>query len=153
MKIQQINRRGEQVVKEIPVVKIMALTLVSIVLIIALFIGGLSGCKAWERGQHRADARNHVQITRIEIQKANEQAKIVHAEVRATQAEREKRVVEAKGLAEAQKLIDYTLTPLYIQHEAIQAQERIATSGKNNTVIYVPAGTNGTPVITQAGRP
>lgn len=121
--------------------------------VIAVIIFGLSGIKAWSRGQDRASAKNHVQITRIEIGRAREQAKIVYAEIKATQAEREKRVVEAHGLAESQKLIDNTLTPLYVQHEAIQAQERIATSGRNNTVIYVPAGTNGTPVITQQGKP
>jgi hypothetical protein len=39
-----------------------------------------------------------------------------------------------------------------VQFEAIEAQKAIAASGKNNTVIYVPAGTNGTPVITQDGK-
>ncbi len=113
----------------------------------------LAGAKWFERSQARKNAQNKVSIRHIEIQKAHQEADIVHAEVQVTQAQREKRVVESKGLAEAQKLIDNTLTPLYVQHEAIQAQERIATSGSNNTVIYVPAGTNGTPIITQSGKP
>lgn len=35
---------------------------------------------------------------------------------------------------------------IVIQHEAIQAQEAIANSGRNNTVIYVPSGPNGVPI-------
>ena len=123
------------------------------ILIICVVLGGTFGLlavgKAFGRSQARADARNKVKIAHIYIQKAHEEALINYAEVEATRAAAKKRVAEAVGLAEAQKLIDNTLTPLYIQHEAIQAQEQIATSGQNNTVIYVPAGTNGTPIITQ----
>jgi hypothetical protein len=124
-----------------------------VVFIIAVIIGGIFGLltvgKSFGRSQARADAKNRVQIAHIYIQKAHEEALINYAEIEATKAAAKKRVAEAEGLAAAQKLIDNTLTPLYIQHEAIQAQEQIATSGQNNTVIYVPAGTNGTPIITQ----
>lgn len=113
-----------------------------------LVVLGVKGCNNFNRGQARAEARNHVQITHIEIQKADEEAQINHAQIKAQEAEAEKRIVEAKGIATAQNIIQKTLTPEYIQFEAIKAQERIATSGSNNTVIYVPSGTNGTPLIT-----
>lgn len=128
----------------------------SVLLLALIIFGGIAGCgayKGWQRGQRRADANNKVAITHILIRNAQQQADVVNAEVAATKAEAEKRYQEAVGIRRAQDEIQKTLTPLYVQHEAIQAQERIATSGRNNTVIYVPAGTNGTPVITQAGKP
>lgn len=57
------------------------------------------------------------------------------------------RVEEAKGVAEAQRIIQVSLTPLYIQHEAIKAQERMANA-QNNTMIYIPVGPNGVPIVT-----
>lgn len=128
--------------------KIIIYSAISIVLIAVAIFGGVTGCKAYGRSQARADARNRVQITHIEIQNADEEAQINHAQIKAQEAEAQKRVVEAKGIAMAQDIIQKTLTPEYIQFEAIKAQERIATSGSNNTVIYVPSGTNGTPLIT-----
>jgi PBP1b-binding outer membrane lipoprotein LpoB len=128
------------------------LCVVALGLVLGLFMGGCSGYKAWQRGQKRADANNRVKVTAINIQTAQQQAKIVHAQNAAVQARAEQRLIEATGIRKAQDEISKTLTPLYVQHEAIRAQERIATSGKNNTVIYVPAGTNGTPVITQDGN-
>lgn len=120
----------------------------ALVVFVALGVGGVSGCKSFNRYQRRADAKNRVQVTHIEIERADQQAKINRAQIAATVAEADKRREEAKGIRDAQKTIDASLTPLYIQHEAIQAQKAVATSGRNNTIIYVPAGTNGTPVIT-----
>lgn len=126
-----------------------AIVTAMIVIVIVVFVGVLSGYKVWHRAQKRADANNQVKVTAINIRNAQQQAKVVHAQNAAVQAKAEQRLIEATGIRHAQDEISQTLTPLYIQHEAIQAQERIATSGSNNTVIYVPAGTNGTPVITQ----
>lgn len=58
----------------------------------------------------------------------------------------EKRIEEAKGIAEAQKIIDQSLTDRYLQHEAIKAQESMAAS-PNHTTIYIPSGTNGIPLV------
>jgi regulator of protease activity HflC (stomatin/prohibitin superfamily) len=57
-----------------------------------------------------------------------------------------RRVEEAKGIAEAQAIINASLTDRYLQHEAIKAQEKMASS-PNHTTIYVPSGTNGIPLI------
>lgn len=56
------------------------------------------------------------------------------------------RIEEAKGIAEAQKIINSTLTANYLQHEAIQAQLKMAAS-PNHTTVYIPSGANGIPII------
>jgi regulator of protease activity HflC (stomatin/prohibitin superfamily) len=56
------------------------------------------------------------------------------------------RVEEAKGIAQAQKIINSTLTANYLQHEAINAQLKMADS-PNHTTVYIPAGTNGMPLV------
>ncbi len=56
------------------------------------------------------------------------------------------RIEEAKGIAEAQKIINTTLTQNYLQHEAIQAQLEMASS-PNHTTVYIPAGANGIPLV------
>jgi len=56
------------------------------------------------------------------------------------------RIEEAKGIAEAQKIINATLTENYLQHEAIQAQLAMASS-PNHTTVYIPSGANGIPVV------
>ena len=72
-------------------------------------------------------------------------------EEKATQKEIAKRdaeikIEEAKGIAEAQKIINATLTTNYLQHEAIQAQLKMADS-PNHTTVYIPSGTNGIPLV------
>lgn len=56
------------------------------------------------------------------------------------------RVEEAKGIAEAQRIINATLTPNYLQHEAISAQLKMSDS-PNHTTVYIPVGTNGIPLV------
>ena len=56
------------------------------------------------------------------------------------------RIEEAKGIAEAQKIINTTLTPNYLQHEAVQAQLKMAES-PNHTTVYIPVGSNGIPLV------
>jgi len=63
----------------------------------------------------------------------------------------EKRVVEAQGIADAQKIINATLSELYLQHEAIQAQLSMAKS-PNHTTVYIPVGTNGIPLVYTMGK-
>lgn len=120
----------------------IALACVGVVLIL---FGLTAGVKSFGRYQARADAGNRVKVTAIQIRSAQQQ-------VRVQQQLANVKAAEADGIRRAQDIVNRTLTPLYVQHEAIQAQERIATSGRNNTVIYVPATTNGTPVITTAGN-
>ena len=56
------------------------------------------------------------------------------------------KIEEAKGIAEAQKIINKTLTANYLQHEAIMAQQKMANS-PNHTTVYIPVGPNGMPIV------
>ncbi len=60
--------------------------------------------------------------------------------------EADRKIIEAKGIAEAQGIINKTLTQAYLQHEAIQAQMKMAAS-ENHTTVYIPSGDNGIPLV------
>jgi regulator of protease activity HflC (stomatin/prohibitin superfamily) len=120
--------------------------LVGLALTIVLVFGVIAFANNFGRTQSRDNAGNQVKITHILINRAAQQARINYAQIAATKAEADKRVVEARGIAEAQHIIAGSLTPAYLQYEAIQSQQAIATSGQNNTVIYVPSGVDGVPV-------
>ncbi len=62
------------------------------------------------------------------------------------QRDAEIKIEEAKGIAEAQRIINETLTTNYLQHEAIMAQQKMASS-PNHTTVYIPVGSNGIPVV------
>lgn len=101
----------------------------------ALMFGG----PAYSRYQARQDAANQVSVNHLIIQQEQQ-----NIDVEKMKAEIRKQ--EAIGIAEAQKTINATLTPLYIQHEAIQAQEKMINS-PNHTEIYIPSGANGVPLV------
>ena len=69
---------------------------------------------------------------------------------KATQ-ETEIKIIEAQGLARAQQIINSTLTPYYLQHEAIQAYTKLAGS-PNTTFVILPTSPNsaGMPLILNA---
>ncbi len=67
-------------------------------------------------------------------------------EVEIEKKNKEIRIIEAEGIAASQKIINATLTPQYLQHEAIQAQIQMANS-PNHTTVYIPSGTNGIPLV------
>lgn len=126
---------------------------IAIALIALLVLLGLwAGMKAFARYQKRADANNSVKVTSINIRKAEQQARIVHAQNKAVEAKAEQRLIEAKGIRHAQDEISATLTDRYLQHEAIKAMLTMASSGKNNTAIYLPAGPMGVPLVNDIGR-
>jgi regulator of protease activity HflC (stomatin/prohibitin superfamily) len=56
------------------------------------------------------------------------------------------RVIEANGIAQAMEKIQTKLTPLYLQHEAIEAQ-KLMVGSPNHTTIYVPVGAMGVPLV------
>lgn len=123
--------------------RVIIYTFVVIVLFVFMTFGGLSGCKAYNRYQKRADANNNVKVTAINIRKAEQQARIVHAQNAAVRAKAEQRVIEAEGIRKAQDLISKTLTPLYVQHEAIKAQE----NDREGDRTYIPVGPQGVPLV------
>ena len=66
-------------------------------------------------------------------------------EIEIERKERTKREVQAQGIANAMQIIRGQLSPMYIQHEAIEAQKAMVGS-PNHTVVYIPVGPMGVPV-------
>lgn len=127
--------------------KRITFAVVGSILFLVICIGWLGpGCAAYNRYQKRQDASNKVQIAHIEIETAAEEAKVNRAQVKATEAEAEKKIAESIGLKKAQVEINKTLTPLYVQHEYVQALEDVAHS-PSNTIEFIPVGPNGIPVV------
>lgn len=117
---------------------------VGILLVILLFLAGCYvGFKTIGRAQHRADAKNRVAISTIEIR--NQRQRVLIAKQQA-----EIRLQNAIGVREAQDEIAKTLTPLYVQFEMVDALKAIARSGNNSSVVYIPSGANGIPLIADA---
>jgi len=116
-----------------------------VILVLALIAGGAVGIPAYDRYQTRAYAENQVAVNSITIQQTQQ---LVEVEQQKAQI----RVADAQGIAEAQKIINATLTDRYLQHEAIQAQEQMAGS-PNHTEIYIPVGNNGIPIVKTVDDP
>ncbi len=70
--------------------------------------------------------------------------KLVQKEI--AQRDAKIKIEEAKSIAEAQRIINETLTANYLQHEAIMAQQIMANS-PNHTTVYIPVGPNGMPMV------
>jgi regulator of protease activity HflC (stomatin/prohibitin superfamily) len=66
-------------------------------------------------------------------------------EIEIERKERTKREVQAQGIANAMQIIRGQLSPLYVQHEAIEAQKQMVNS-PNHTVVYIPVGSMGVPL-------
>lgn len=111
-------------------------TLGLLALIVWFFLWGVADL---QRYQARQGAENQVAINEIIIRQQEQNIKV-------EQQKAQIRIVEAQGIAEAQRIINATLTDKYLQHEAIQAQETMANS-PNHTTIYIPSGQNGIPLV------
>jgi len=79
--------------------------------------------------QAKLKAQQEAEAMVYKKQKAEEEARI--------------RIIEAKGLSEAQRIINSTLTPYYLQLEAIRMYKELANSS-NTTFILVPTSPNAT---------
>lgn len=126
--------------QQAPVGRYIVYGFFSLIVTVALLVGGAAGCKGFNRYQQRADAQNRVKISGIEIKNQAQRVLI-------TKQQAQIRQQAAVGVREAQDEIAKTLTPLYVQFEMTEALKSIASSGKNNTVIYIPSGANGIPLV------
>jgi hypothetical protein len=118
---------------------------VSLLLIVALFFL----LPAYGRYQKRANANNDVKVSAIEIRNQAQRVKVA-------QQQADIRFRTAVGIRRSQDEIAKTLTPLYVAFEMTQALQAIATSGQNNSVIYLPTNpATGLPVVpvTNAAQP
>lgn len=111
---------------------------------VLLFIAVLMAVlPAYNRYQKRANAHNNVKVSAIQIQ--NQQQRVLIAKQQA-----QIRLQRAVGVRKAQDEIQKTLTPLYVQFEMVDALKAIAQSGSNSSVVYIPSGANGIPLIAGA---
>lgn len=120
--------------------KIALVSIISLGAVFVLFFGVIAFGKAFGRYQARADAQNQVKVSAIQIQNQAQRVQIAkqHAQIR---------YQNSVGIREAQDEIAKTLTPLYVQFEMVEALKAIATSGSNNSVVYIPSGANGIPLV------
>lgn len=119
-----------------------AIVSIAIALLIPVaIIGGLAfGIPWYGRYQRLANERNGVQVNDIQIAQT---AQLVQVQKQKAQI----KIEEAKGIATAQTIINGSLTPAYLQYEAIEAQKNEVNS-PNHTIIYIPSGSNGVPLVT-----
>lgn len=122
-----------------------ALTLALLAMVMVVVIGLVFLFKVNSRYQRRADANNNVKVTQTNVRRVREQVGV-------TKQEAEVRYQESLGIRRAQDEIARTLTDRYLQHEAIQAQLKMAGS-PSHTQVYVPSGNNGIPVVQTAPQP
>jgi hypothetical protein len=95
------------------------------------------------RQQALRDSKNQVLINQVRIGYFKQELQIAKQQANIRQA-------KAVGIREAQDKIAKTLTPLYVQFEMVQALQQIALSGRNNSVVFIPTGANGIPLISNA---
>jgi len=75
-----------------------------------------------------------------------------NTEIEIAKREKEKRIVEAEGIARATEIISQRLTSSYLQYEAIKAQ-RETINAPNHTTIYIPVGPMGVPLVGTLNAP
>jgi len=85
-----------------------------------------------------AEAVSHKLAATQELQRKD-------TEIEIERKERTKREVQAQGIANAMQIIRGQLNPMYIQHEAIEAQ-KLMVGSPNHTVVYIPVGPMGVPI-------
>lgn len=119
----------------------------AVVIALALLFGAIFGIfiikRGFSRDQALKDAKNSVRISEIEIK--NQEQRVEIAKQKA-----EIRLQDAIGVRESQDEIAKTLTPLYVQFEMVEALKQIAASGNNSSVVFLPAGANGIPLVYDA---
>jgi len=133
------------------IAKLSGLGLLALVLLVGLIMGSIAGFKGFNRYQATADANNRAKVAQI---KANSNVKVTEIQIRnqkqrvkVAEQQAEIRLKNAQGVRKAQDEIAKTLTPLYVQFEYAEALKEIAKSGKNSSVIYIPSGEGGVPLV------
>lgn len=132
-----------------------AAVLAIIALFVVLLVGVIFGFKAFGRSQKRADAKNDIKVAQMhahnQVLLTNIKIGTTKQQVKIAQQQAAIRLQQAIGVREAQDEISKTLTPLYVQFEMVDALKQIAQSGRNNSIVYIPAGSNGIPLVSGAG--
>lgn len=123
------------------------LFIIAVLLLVTFFaVGGATGCKSWKRYQKRSDAHNNAKVAQINLIQYDA---LIEAEKRKAEIKHQ----QAIGQRKANDEIAQRLTPLFVQYEMIEALKSVATSGRNNTIVYIPAGANGVPLVSVSDQP
>lgn len=125
------SSKREEIAKEIEKILIQKLSEKGVIVDSFLVRAILLPQEVEDAIQMKLKAQQEAEAMEFKKQKAEEEARI--------------KVIEAKGLAEAQRIINSTLTPYYIQLEAIQLYKNLASSS-NTTFIIMPTSPNATGV-------
>jgi hypothetical protein len=138
--------------EELPSIpKVIAVVLGGLVALVLVIVGcwwGFGAFHRWSAIQSannaahvaRINAANQTQVNALLISSADQQIQI-------HQKQAQIRLADAVGIRQSQDEISKTLTPLYVQFEMVDALKTMAESGKNNTVVYIPTGASGIPLI------
>lgn len=105
-----------------------------------LVLGLMFFLPAYSRYQRLQNEHNQTQVNDIQIAQTQQLVKV-------EQQKAQIRIVQAGGIAASQHIIAGSLTQAYLQYEAIQAQQSEVNS-QNHTIIYIPSGSNGVPLVT-----
>lgn len=125
--------------KESGAVAALTLAVIAAVVIVAIGAAFAFGIPQYNRYQRLANERNQTQVNDIQIAQT---AQLVLVQKQKAQIQ----IEQAKGIATAQTIINGSLTPAYLQYEAIEAQKNEVNS-PNHTIIYIPSGSNGVPLV------
>ena len=82
---------------------------------------------------------------KLKAEQENEQMKFVLGKER---QEAERKRIEAKGIADSQKIVSGGLTPQVLQLRSIEATEKIANSD-NSKIVIIGSGKAGLPILIQ----
>lgn len=133
------------------VLTMIVMGIMALALVLGVILGAIWGFKSFNRSQRVADAKTTAQTALI---KANNDVTVTEINIKnqaqrvqVAQQQAQIRFEEAKGIKAAQDEISKTLTPLYVQMEQVRALEEIAKDGKNATVVYIPSGAGGVPLV------
>lgn len=120
-------------------VKTANIAITSTVLVIIFIVSLMYGLPAYARSQRLKNERNLTTVNDIQIAQTQQ---LVQVQKQKAQIQ----IEQAKGIATSQSIIKESLTPLYIQYLAIEAQ-KAEVNGANHTIIYVPSSNNGIPLV------
>lgn len=134
--------------------RIVTTVLGALVALMVLIMGVTAGFGAYHRWSAVQSANNEAHVARIHAANQTQVNELLisanQQQVKIHEQQAQIRLADAVGIREAQDKISQTLTPLYVQFEMVDALKQMAVSGKNNTVVYIPTGANGIPLIANA---
>ena len=96
------------------------------------------------------------EFVRSAIEQKIEQQELANAYVYRIERERreaERRVIEAKGLKDANEIVSSSLNPLLLKWKGVQATKVLATSSNTKVIVIGSGGSDGLPIILGADKP